>query len=308
MSIKVSICCITYNQSKYIRKTIEGFLKQRTNFKFDVVIHDDASTDDTASIILEYSKKYPDIIKPIIQKENKYSLGGGIIEKYVFPYLTGEYIAFCEGDDYWTDENKLQKQVDILDSDSTIGLCYAKARKYEENTGEFGDVIGAEVKSLRSLIERNTIPTLTSLIRYDLYNKYIHEIRPSEHRWKMGDYPMWLWIYINSRIVFIDEIVGVYRVISNSASHSSNYIKQIEYTNSRKDIIETLLKNHPERDMLIGYANDIYLRSLSSCADNMIIESLQQLQYKKTSEIFRLLLKKTNRFIKDSFRRVLLWH
>lgn len=281
---------------------------QRTNFKFDVVIHDDASTDDTANIILEYSQQYPDIIKPIIQKQNKYSLGEGIIENHVFPRLSGEYIAFCEGDDYWTDRDKLQKQVDLLESDNAIGLCYARAKRYDEETGEYGDVIGSEVKSIRTLIEKNAIPFLTSVMRKDLYYKYVQEIHPTEHRWKMGDYPMWLWLYINSRFVFLDETVGVYRVLSNSASHSSKYSGQIQYLDSRKNIVETILQTHPEREKLIVFANDIYLRSLSLCAENIIIESLEQLHNKRADDVVRLVLKKSKRFISASIRKLLLWH
>src|SRR5690625_3999133 len=99
----VSISCITYNQSSYIRQCLDGFLMQKCNFKFEVLIHDDASTDNTADIIKEYQAKYPDIIKPIYQAENQYSKGvRGINIRFNFPRAQGKYIALCEGDDYWT--------------------------------------------------------------------------------------------------------------------------------------------------------------------------------------------------------------
>ena len=106
----VSICCITYNHENYIRDAIEGFLMQKTDFPFEIIIHDDASTDATADIIREYERKYPDIIKPIYQTENQYSKG----EKatlFTFKAARGKYIALCEGDDYWVDPLKLQKQI-----------------------------------------------------------------------------------------------------------------------------------------------------------------------------------------------------
>ena len=106
----VSICCITYNHENYIRDAIEGFLMQKTDFPFEIIIHDDASTDATADIIREYERKYPDIIKPIYQTENQYSKG----EKatlFTFKAARGRYIALCEGDDYWIDPLKLQKQI-----------------------------------------------------------------------------------------------------------------------------------------------------------------------------------------------------
>lgn len=112
--IMVTICCITYNQKRYIRQTIESFLMQKTNFEFEILIHDDASTDGTTEIIREYENKYPHIIKPIIQKENQYSKGI-IPSQLLYKKATGKYITICEGDDYWTDCNKLQKQFDFME-------------------------------------------------------------------------------------------------------------------------------------------------------------------------------------------------
>lgn len=106
----VSICCITYNHENYIRDAIEGFLMQKTDFPFEIIIHDDASTDATADIIREYEEKYPDIIKPIYQTENQYSKGNKV-SFFTYRAAKGKYIALCEGDDYWIDPLKLQKQV-----------------------------------------------------------------------------------------------------------------------------------------------------------------------------------------------------
>ena len=121
-NIMVSICCITYNHEKYIADAIESFLTQKTNFKFEILIHNDASTDRTAQIIKKYENLYPDIVKPIYQTENQYSKGIKI-----FPYLyhraKGKYIALCEGDDYWMYEGKLQAQVDYLEAHSSCTLC-----------------------------------------------------------------------------------------------------------------------------------------------------------------------------------------
>jgi len=120
----VSICCLAYNHEPYIRDCLDGFMIQQTNFDFEVLIHDDASTDKTAEIIREYEKKYPDIIKPIYQTENQYSKRVGITRVFQFPRARGKYIAMCEGDDYWTDPLKLQKQVDFLESNPDYGLVH----------------------------------------------------------------------------------------------------------------------------------------------------------------------------------------
>lgn len=122
-SIKVSVICLAYNHEKYIRDALQGFVMQETNFKFEVLIHDDASTDNTAAIIREYEQKHPDIIKPIYQKENQYSKGIGISRQILLPLVKGKYLAWCEGDDHWTNPNKLQKQIDFLEQNPEYSAC-----------------------------------------------------------------------------------------------------------------------------------------------------------------------------------------
>ena len=112
----VSIVCDTYNHVNYIRQCLDGFLMQETNFPIEILVHDDASTDGTADIVKEYESRYPNLIKPIYQTENQYSKGVKVTLEYQYSRAKGKYIAFCEGDDYWTDPLKLQKQVDFLES------------------------------------------------------------------------------------------------------------------------------------------------------------------------------------------------
>ncbi len=119
----VTVWCLAYNHEKYIRKTLEGFAAQKTSFKFQVLVHDDASTDNTQSIIREFEEKYPDIIKPIYQTENQFQKGINKVTEYLLPMAQGKYLAFCEGDDYWCDENKLQMQYDIMEKDSSLSMC-----------------------------------------------------------------------------------------------------------------------------------------------------------------------------------------
>ena len=112
----VSIRCLVYNHEPYLRQCLDGFVMQKTNFPFEAIVHDDASTDGSAAIIREYAEKYPAIIKPIFETENQYRKG--IINKIMDAAMHPEskYLAICEGDDYWTDPNKLQLQVDFLES------------------------------------------------------------------------------------------------------------------------------------------------------------------------------------------------
>lgn len=119
--IMVSVVCNAYNHEKYIEKCLQGLVMQKTNFAYEILIHDDASTDGTADIIRTYEKMYPDLIKPIYQTENQYSKGG--IYQFQYPRVKGRYIAFCEGDDYWTDENKLQRQYDAVEAHPEVDMC-----------------------------------------------------------------------------------------------------------------------------------------------------------------------------------------
>lgn len=123
----VSVVCATYNQEAYIRQCLEGIMMQKTSFSFEVLINDDASTDNTASIIKEFEIKYPKHIKPIYQKENQYSKGIKIDPNYNIPRAQGKYIAMCEGDDYWIDELKLQKQFDFMENHPECTMCFHNA-------------------------------------------------------------------------------------------------------------------------------------------------------------------------------------
>lgn len=120
---QVSVICDVYNHGPYIRNALEGFVMQKTNFSFEVLVHDDASTDDSADIIREYEQKYPNLIKPIYQSENQYSQKVPIDRTYQIPRIKGKYVATCEGDDYWTDPMKLQKQYDFMEANPDYSMC-----------------------------------------------------------------------------------------------------------------------------------------------------------------------------------------
>lgn len=122
----VSICCHAYNHEPYIRDALDGVIMQKADFPFEVIVNDDASTDETAEIIREYERKYPDIIKPVYQTENQYSKGIRP-STITFKIAKGKYIALCEGDDYWTDPLKLQKQINFLEKNLDYVICYHDA-------------------------------------------------------------------------------------------------------------------------------------------------------------------------------------
>lgn len=162
----VSICCITYNHEAYIEDALEGFLIQKTDFPFEILIHDDASTDACGEIIRSYTSKYPSIIKPIIQKNNQYRFIQQMNPVFNFPRAKGLYIALCEGDDYWTDKTKLQKQVNFLEANPSYVITYTDCIVLNEkdNTKKKSRV---EVRDL-SQLELETglsVNTLTACFR-----------------------------------------------------------------------------------------------------------------------------------------------
>lgn len=121
--VKVSVICLVYNHEKFLRRCLDGFVNQKVNFTFEVLIHDDASTDSSKDIIIEYYEKYPNILNPIFEKENQYSKHISISNNILLPKAQGKYIAFCEGDDYWCDDTKLQKQFDYMEEHPECSMC-----------------------------------------------------------------------------------------------------------------------------------------------------------------------------------------
>lgn len=242
----VSIECWTYNHENYISQTLDGFLMQKTDFPFEVIVHDDASTDNTANIIRQYEHKYPSIIRPIYETENQYSKRDGSIDRIVFSKMRGKYIACCEGDDYWIDNNKLQLQVNFLEKNQSYGLCYTYARKFFQKENRFSDeLFGKWYKNTKNLIQNgDCIPTLTLVYKKDLYSKYLEEVKPHEKRWRMGDYPLVIWFSINSKIHMIKKETAIYRILEKSACHFEKF--------------EDLLKFYESTDQMLDFFKDKY--------------------------------------------------
>lgn len=163
--MKLSIICLTYNHEKYIEKAINGFLSQKTNFDFEIIIHDDKSEDSTQEIIKYYQAKFPEKIKAILQKNNQRSIGGNVY-KIALDASRGKYIAYCEGDDYWVDELKIQKQVEFLEGNSNYSLTYSDCDIINESD-EFVKTFSPNKRdySESELINGVSINTLTACYR-----------------------------------------------------------------------------------------------------------------------------------------------
>ncbi len=131
--IEVSVCCVVYNQVNYVEEMLEGILMQKTDFKYEIIIHDDASTDGTVEILKRYKRKYSEIIRLILEKENQFSKGISIIRDIICPCVKGKYIGFCEGDDFWIFDRKIQRQYEFMESHPEVSLCYHNAFVYQED-------------------------------------------------------------------------------------------------------------------------------------------------------------------------------
>lgn len=227
----VVIQCITYNHGPYIRDALDGFVMQKTDFPFVAIVHDDASTDNTAEIICEYAQKYPDIILPILEKENQYSKTDGSLGRILrnAKEATGaKYIALCEGDDYWTDPHKLQIQVDFLESNPEYSMVVTNYKRYYQKNNKFENITLPQKINLIQLLSGNILCTPTVVIRHSVLAQFYNSGILSEIKnLKMGDYPIWLWCAWKYKIYCLKENTTIYRVLSGSASHGdyNNWLK-----------------------------------------------------------------------------------
>lgn len=224
----VSIQCITYNHENYIRDAIEGFLMQKTTFPVEILIHDDASNDSTSDIIRVYESRFPNLIKPIYQTENQYSKKRGLISKIQNDRSKGKYIAKCEGDDYWIDPLKLQKQVTFLEENKDYGLVGTSNKIYfEQKTIYKTHKLKEADYSFEDFVLGNRITTLTSCFRTDLLKRYLNEIKPENKGWYSGDYPMWMYMSKKMKVKILPDITAVYRKREESASNTNNIHKKL---------------------------------------------------------------------------------
>jgi glycosyltransferase involved in cell wall biosynthesis len=239
MNPLISICCTTYNHEKYIEDCINGFLSQQTSFLYEIIIHDDASTDKTPQIIQKFEEKYPEIIKPIYQSINQMSLtNANPILEFCLPRANGKYIAFCDGDDYWTDIHKLQDQVNVLETFPEISLCTGGvSKKYNDGKEE------PLIESVRENYNTNgffftlldtkrywLIPSLTWVFR-----KKDLSIEDFKNFKSCRDIHRGHWLLKKGNGFYFTRPLGVYRIhsggIHSGTSQKSQFDKDLEFRN-----------------------------------------------------------------------------
>lgn len=233
---KVSVVCVTFNQQNYIAKAIESILCQETNFNYELIVHDDASTDRTPEVIKNLSDKYPGRIVYIRQANNMYSQGERIFE-LACSYAVGELIALCEGDDYWVSNDRLQKQFDYLQLNPECGAVFGDSNIYFQDTGRLisahdasRDYIPLSGDVRKSLLTRNPYKTCTVMLRKEAMQGYAFHAKKLHA--KMDDYVVWLHISMSYEIGYIPNVLGTYRVLQESASHFSDWRRKIFFDRS----------------------------------------------------------------------------
>ena len=250
--IMVSVLCTVYNHEKYLKECIEGFIMQKTDFKYEVLIHDDASTDGSFDIIKEYSARYPDIIKPIFQKENQYSKVKSITLEILLPMANGKYIALCEGDDFWSDENKLQRQYEALESNPEIAMCTHRVQVFDTNAMAKAGTIPMcnmhndtfKEESFFVLFEKcNNYPFHTSsyFINKNAMIKMEKESPLFMSVFRCGDVPMMMFMAVSGGIMYIDDIMSNYRLGAEYSWHTMMNKSQNNYIRHTKNNIAAFI-------------------------------------------------------------------
>lgn len=265
----VAIHCLVYNHEPYLRDCFEGFVMQQTNFPFVAIVHDDASTDNSAAIIREYESRYPHIFKPIYQKENLYKTGGfGAINEIMscaIDAIGTKYVAMCEGDDYWINPLKLQKQVDFMEANPEYGMV-ATAFQQIHNTDSkpFNTIVYTKNEILLDdILQEIWIATMTVMYRVEVTKSY----NPPFDNLLMGDLPLWGYIALNHKIGYLTDITAIYRVLETSASHFINQKDQYIFEFDAIRIRDYYAKLSSKQDVI----KSLYTRSkniLNLCYEN----------------------------------------
>ena len=221
--IMVTIRCITFNHARYIRQCLDGFLMQKTNFKYEILIHDDASTDGTKEIIEEYASRFPEIVVPLYESENQYSKFGHlmVVRKLMDSHIRGKYTALCEGDDFWTDENKLQKQVDFLESHPQHSMCFHQTMRHFQDSDCPDEVYYANLEdrdySGLEMYETCRPAEASVVMRSDIHKSDVY-LQFVKAELSFGDLPIFLTCAHCGLVHAMTDVMAVYRKHSTGLS------------------------------------------------------------------------------------------
>jgi len=281
----VSVVVLTYNQKDYIAECLDGILIQKVNFPIEIVLGEDESTDGTREICIEYAEKHPEIIRLFLRREkDKIYINGKKTGRFnnieSLKVTRGKYIAFCEGDDYWTDPYKLQKQVDFLERNPEYGMVHTDCDILKEKEG----VIICNYHASRShvtqsgniyefLLNKNLIDTCTVCIR-----KEFIVLSGTDYSYMMADYPLWLEVAHRSKIGYLPESTTTRRIRLESASQSSDASKQFQFNKSAYKIKFDYIRKYGCSDAIyrsvrINYIKLLLHRAVVSNNKKLLVEA-----------------------------------
>ncbi len=290
--IMVSVSCLVYNHEKYLRNCLDGVLAQKTNFRFEVLIHDDASTDGSAAIIREYEEKYPDIIRPIYQTQNQHSQRINIHFAHQYPRARGKYFCLCEGDDFWCDENKLQKQFDIMEAHPECSICVHRVRGVDESGTPNGKMFPPAEMALGVLDGREMIDNILSGKSYPFQtSSYFYKSEPYVSLTEVpefmriaasGDVVRLLYLGHLGDVYFMDETMSCYRM-NSVGSWSSRVRRDLSYRVAHmRNFIEVLDKfdAFTEQRYHDAVSADILRREFSILKTNFDVKTMRSAPYR----------------------------
>jgi glycosyltransferase involved in cell wall biosynthesis len=261
MDFLVDIAIVTYNQEKFIAQAIESVLSQQTDFNYRLVIGDDCSGDSTTDICRKFVKEYPGRILLINSEKNT-----GLVLNYqrVFQACSAKYIAILEGDDYWIDPLKLQKQVDILEKDDNIGLVHTDFEKLLENgrivhsTKKIRGVKPINGYVFNMLIKENFITAATVCFRKEVFDKYVDYREFIKQELITIDYSLWMELSYHSKVFFIDSSTAVFRVLGTSLTNSMEFGKKEIYYNKGRNIKKYYINKYSPENHTAADVDRIY--------------------------------------------------
>lgn len=268
----ISIIVLTYNQEKYIANALDSILMQQVDEPIEIIIGDDHSLDHTSTICSDYQKKHPNIIRHIYNKQNL-----GLVENFIkmIQLCKGEYLALCDGDDYWIDERKLLKQVEVLRKEKDIVLVHT-SRNFHTDSDDIikGNTIEQHIaESPQQLLFSSYICVPTVMCRMNAIQKVLIEYKTlyDKYKWKMQDYPLWLLLGLQGRFRYIPDITANYRVLNNSLSREIDkkrayqfdlsvievrttfYIRYLDSMNKTERFRFKEMEFHARKRMLLDY-------------------------------------------------------
>ena len=328
--VLVSICVQTYQQVDFIRECIDSILMQQTKFTFEILLGEDDSNDGTREICLEYAKKHQDKIRLFLHsRENNITINGKPTGRFNFMYnlskARGKYIAFCEGDDYWIDKLKLQKQVDFLSSNRDHSMVFSAFNRFYQKKRVFQKVSFENQRHLftgnifNSLIFNNWISTISVMVKKDMLFQFANYIEYTNKEFPMADYPAWLDLSYHTKVGLINEPMAVHRILPNSSSHSTIANKRVEFGEATYNIQKYFIEKYnvsAERENQINlkinkkrirYAFFLNDKSLSNKAKNEIIELGCRLSFTEKIYYYSLYNKTVQVLLKKLFISFGVW-